>query len=73
VDIAQLAGRARRSRDRVQLYLVDGAFHVDGVGWRQQLRYAFTRWRQVGAFRQMLDLHRGYLTALGRFAGLDIG
>ncbi|MFZ5480841.1 MAG: hypothetical protein ACOZNI_29040 [Myxococcota bacterium] len=71
VDIAQIAGRARRSRDRVQLYLVDGAFHVEDVGWRQQIRHAFKVWRRAGALPEMLDLHRSYLMALGRFAGLE--
>ncbi len=49
VDLAQLAGRCRRGGTDVRLFLVDGAFHDDHVGWRRLIYEAFERWKSAGA------------------------
>lgn len=72
VDLAQLAGRCRRGGTEVQMYLVDGAFHDDQVGWPQLIADAFAQWASDGELARMLRMHRALLSGLARFAGLEV-
>lgn len=71
VDVAQLAGRARRGGTDVRLYLVDGAFHDELVGWAPLLAQSFAIWKSDGRLDEMIRLHGPFLHALRRFAGIE--
>lgn len=73
VDIAQLAGRARRGGTSVNVFLVDAAFHDEHVGWDKLLRDSFGRWAADGTLPVMTRLHGAFLGALRRFAGISEG
>jgi len=70
VDLAQLAGRARRGGTDVRVYLVDGAFQGDQVGWRRLVAEAFERWTKDGVVNDMSVMHGAYLSALKTYAGV---
>ena len=70
VDVAQLVGRARRGGTDVRLYLVDGAFHDEQMGWARLLAESFKIWRTADVLDEMLSLHGPFLAALQRFAGI---
>lgn len=70
VDLAQLAGRARRGGTDVRVYLVDGAFQGDQVGWRRLVAEAFERWTQDGVVKDMSVMHGAYLSALKAYAAV---
>lgn len=72
VELAQLAGRARRGDTDVRLYLVDAAFHDEEMGWRQLLAQTFERWKVAGELQELLRLHGAFLYALARFAGVAL-
>jgi hypothetical protein len=69
VDLAQLAGRCRRGGTDVRVYLVDGAFQDDNVGWDRLVRDAFSRWDSDGDLPQMIRIHRAFLNGLRMFSG----
>jgi hypothetical protein len=71
VDLEQLVGRARRGGTDVRLYLVDGAFQGDRVGWRDLIAKVFSTWRAEGSLERMRLLHGVFLAALERYAGLN--
>jgi len=71
VDLAQLAGRCRRGGTDVGLYLVDGAFHDDHVGWERLVREAFQKWKSAGELTEMKRLHRAFLHGMALFAGWE--
>ena len=70
VDLEQLLGRARRGGTPVRLYLVDGAFHGDQVGWPKLIPKVFKVWKDEKSLEQMFSLHGAFLAALHRYAGL---
>jgi len=69
VEMAQLAGRCRRGGTDVRLYLVDGAFHDDHVGWKWLVQEAFQKWKKAGDLAGMERLHRAFLHGMAVFAG----
>ena len=71
VDLAQLAGRCRRGGTDVRLLLVDGAFHDEQVGWDRLIADVFATWKTAGVLPRMMLMHRSFLSALGRFAGVQ--
>lgn len=70
VDLAQLAGRARRGGTDVRVYLVDGAFQGDQVGWRRLVSEAFERWTSDEVLQEMSVMHSAYLSALKKYAAV---
>lgn len=72
VEMAQLAGRARRGGTDVTLYLADAAFHDAHVSWRGLLNQTFDVWRRDGVLDEMISLHGPFLRALAEFAGIEV-
>lgn len=72
VDLAQLAGRCRRGGTDVRLYLVDGAFHDDQVGWRHLIQQSFEIWKREGDLPRMMRMHQAFLRGLAQFAGVEV-
>ncbi len=72
VELVQLAGRARRGRTPVSLYLVDGAFEDEVVPWRDLVAELIGWWREQRVFDEMMQYHGAVVVALARYAGLQI-
>lgn len=72
VDLAQLAGRARRGGTPVDLFFVDGAFADDIVPWTGLVRDVLDWWRAGGWLDEMMDLHGAFVAGLADYASFDI-
>jgi hypothetical protein len=68
VDLTQLAGRARRGNTPADVYLVDGAFEHDSVGWSRLVRNSLRFWRHGQSLDEMHRLHGALLSALESFS-----
>lgn len=71
VDLAQLAGRARRGGTPVDLFFVDGAFADKVVPWTTLVREVLAWWHANGWLGQMMDLHGAFVAGLAEYAGFD--
>lgn len=71
VDLAQLAGRARRGGTPVDLFFVDGAFADEIVPWTRLVREVLEWWQAVGWLDEMLELHGAFVSGLAHYAGFD--
>lgn len=72
VDLAQLAGRARRGGTPVDLFFVDGAFADDVVPWKGLVRAVLDWWRAGGWLDEMIDLHGAFVAGLADYASFDL-
>ena len=72
VDLAQLAGRARRGGTPVDLFFVDGAFADDVVPWKGLVRDVLDWWRVGGWLAEMMDLHGAFVAGLAAYARFDL-
>ena len=72
VDLAQLAGRARRGGTPVDLFFVDGAFADDVVPWKGLVRDVLDWWRVGGWLDEMMDLHGAFVAGLADYASFDL-
>ena len=72
VDLAQLAGRARRGGTPVDLFFVDGAFADDVVPWQGLVRDVLDWWRGGGWLEEMMDLHGAFVAGLAAYASFDL-
>jgi hypothetical protein len=72
VDLAQLAGRARRGGTPVDLFFVDGAFADDVVPWKGLVRDVLDWWRAGGWLDEMTYLHGAFVAGLADYASFDL-
>lgn len=72
VDLAQLAGRARRGGTPVDLFFVDGAFADDVVPWKGLVRDVLDWWRVGGWLDEMMDLHGAFVAGLADYASFEL-
>lgn len=72
VDLAQLAGRARRGGTPVDLFFVDGAFADDVVPWIGLVEDVLRWWRAEGWLDEMMNLHGAFVSGLASYAGFDL-
>ena len=72
VDLAQLAGRARRGRTRADFVLVDGAFESDRSSWRDVVVEVFQQWHKAGKLEEMVHLHGSFVRALAAYAHVNL-
>ncbi len=72
VDLAQLAGRARRGGTPVDLFFVDGAFADDVVPWTGLVGDVLGWWRAQGWLDEMMELHGAFVAGLGKYARFDL-
>lgn len=72
VDLAQLAGRARRGGTPVDLFFVDGAFADDVVPWHGLVRDVLVWWRDGGWLEEMMELHGAFVAGLADYASFDL-
>ncbi|MCB9759127.1 MAG: hypothetical protein H6739_04745 [Alphaproteobacteria bacterium] len=72
VDLAQLAGRARRGGTPVDLFFVDGAFADDVVPWTGLVEDVLKWWRANDWLDEMMELHGAFVAGLGKYAGFDL-
>lgn len=72
VDLAQVAGRARRGGTPVDLYFVDGAFQDEVVPWDKLVADVLDWWRSKGWLPEMVELHGAFVAGLARYAGFDL-
>jgi hypothetical protein len=68
VELAQLAGRARRGGTPVDLVFVDGAFLDEVVPWSRLVRDVLDWWKERGWLGQMTDLHGAFVKGLACYA-----
>lgn len=72
VELAQLAGRARRGGTPVDLVFVDGAFQDEIVPWEGLVREVLEWWRNEGWLAEMATLHGAFVAGLADYAGLPL-
>ncbi len=72
VELAQLAGRARRGGTAVDLVFVDGAFQDEVVPWRDLVHEVMTWWKKQGWLEEMIWLHGAFLRGLADYAGFAL-
>ena len=72
VDLAQLAGRARRGGTPVDLVFVDGAFLDEVVPWRGLVHEVLGWWKENGWLSQMVSLHGAFVVGLAKYAGFAL-
>ena len=72
VELAQLAGRARRGGTSVDLVFVDAAFQDDVVPWRGLVREVLAWWKNQGWLTEMAWLHGAFLHGLAEYAGFQL-
>lgn len=71
VDLAQLAGRARRGGTPVDLVFVDGAFGDEMAPWEDLVREVLEWWRECGWLDEMLKLHGAFVSGLADYAKFE--
>jgi hypothetical protein len=64
VDLAQLAGRARRGGTTSEIVFVDGAFVRDWASWLEEL---IDYWRERDCLEEMKTLHRSFVSGLEQY------
>lgn len=72
VDLAQLAGRARRGRTPVDLVFVDAAFRDELAAWKELVHDVLQWWSDNAWLPEMVNLHGAYIHGLARYAGFPI-
>ncbi|MDP2314350.1 MAG: hypothetical protein Q8P41_15720 [Pseudomonadota bacterium] len=72
VELAQLAGRARRGGTPVDLVFVDGAFQDEVVPWSGLVREVLLWWKERGWFDEMNALHGAFVSGLADYAAVDL-
>lgn len=72
VELAQLAGRARRGGTPVDLVFVDGAFQDNVAPWRDLVGDVLGWWREQGWLTEMTELHGALVHGLADFANFDL-
>lgn len=69
VDLAQLAGRARRGGTPVDLVFVDGAFQDEIAPWKDLVNEVFDGWEKNGWLSEMFEIHGAFIKGLADYAG----
>ncbi len=72
VELAQLAGRARRGGTPVRMFFVDNAFESEVAPWCQMVHEVMQWWKASGWLDEMLDLHGAYVRALAQYSGFNL-
>ena len=72
VDLAQLAGRARRGHTTVDLVFVDGAFQDGQAPWRDLVKDVLSWWQERGCLPEMTRLHGALVHALADYTGFSL-
>jgi hypothetical protein len=72
VELAQLAGRARRGGTPVDLVFVNGAFQDDVAPWRKLVADVLGWWRERGWLPEMTALHGALVHGLAEYTDFDL-
>jgi hypothetical protein len=72
VELAQLAGRARRGGTPVDLYFVDAAFEDTLAPWGELVADILQWWHNQGCLPTMRSMHGAFVHALATYAGFPL-
>jgi hypothetical protein len=72
VELAQVAGRARRGGTDVDLFFVDGAFQDEIAPWSRLVSGVLAWWADHGVLDEMVTLHGAFVTGLADYAGFSL-
>lgn len=68
VELAQLAGRARRGGTSAHIHLVDAAFTRPGGSWTGFVQESFRRWHRDGDLPGLVRAHGAFIRGRARLA-----
>lgn len=72
VELAQLAGRARRGGTPVDLVFVDAAFADQIAPWKELVKDVLDWWRELGWLDEMVRLHGALVYGLAEYSEFSI-